>query len=267
MLDSFFIMILIAGAVAGAGAGLLGVYIVGMRLPFIGICVSHAAMAGVVFATLLGLNSTAGAVVGSLAAAALLIPLSDQRLRLDANVSLGIIFSIALGLTFLGYSLIEGARTGINAMLWGSLLFVTQKTVITLTIITAVLIIFVIFFDKELRSLLFSRSMASGAGMHAGFVFALLLMLTALSISVNIKLTGGLMFFSLIVNPAAAAYQLGTGYRMTVMLSSFFGLLSALLGFAVSYWLNVSTGACIVLASAAIFAFSAAMRRLRERMD
>ena len=52
-MDPFFYLIIFAGAVAGASTGLLGVYIVGMRIPFIGICISHAAMAGTMFACLL----------------------------------------------------------------------------------------------------------------------------------------------------------------------------------------------------------------------
>ena len=55
-MDTFFYLIIFAGAIAGASTGLLGVYIVGMRMPFIGTCISHAAMAGTIFSCLLGIN-------------------------------------------------------------------------------------------------------------------------------------------------------------------------------------------------------------------
>ena len=45
-MDPYFYLVIVAGLIAGASTGLLGVYIVGMRIPFIGICISHAAMAG-----------------------------------------------------------------------------------------------------------------------------------------------------------------------------------------------------------------------------
>ena len=70
------------------------------------------------------------------------------------------------------------------------------------------------------------------------------------------------MIFSLITNPAAAAYQLCRGHRAVVCTSTFFGMLSAVGGFVVSYYANLPTGACIVLASTAIFALAAACRAL-----
>ena len=52
-MDPFFYLIILAGAIAGASCGLLGVYIVGLRLPFVGIFISHSAMAGTIFSYLL----------------------------------------------------------------------------------------------------------------------------------------------------------------------------------------------------------------------
>ena len=68
-MDPFFYLIILAGDIAGGSCGLLGVYIVGLRLPFIGIFISHTAMAGTVYSLLLGLNPLWGPVVVSAAAA------------------------------------------------------------------------------------------------------------------------------------------------------------------------------------------------------
>ena len=57
-MDPFFYLVVLGGAVAGASCGLLGVYIVGLRLPFVGIFISHTAMAGAVYSQLLGLDPT-----------------------------------------------------------------------------------------------------------------------------------------------------------------------------------------------------------------
>ena len=59
-MDPFFYLVILAGAIAGASCGLLGVYLVALRLPFIGVFISHTAMAGTVYAYLLGFNPTAG---------------------------------------------------------------------------------------------------------------------------------------------------------------------------------------------------------------
>ena len=76
-----------------------------------------------------------------------------------------------------------------------------------------------------------------------------------------------LMIFSLITNPAAAAYQICRGHRAVVVASTLFGVLSAVGGFIASYYLNLPTGACIVLTSTLLFALAALSRTLARRTD
>lgn len=57
MIDVYFIPVMAAALVGGAGTGLLGVQIVGMRIPLLGVVISHAAMVATVaaLATFVGL--------------------------------------------------------------------------------------------------------------------------------------------------------------------------------------------------------------------
>jgi type IV secretory pathway TrbD component len=66
---------------------------------------------------------------------------------------------------------------------------------------------------------------------------------------------------------AAAAYQICTGHRSVVTVATLFGMLSALVGLVVAFYLNLRTGACIVLVSAAILALAALYRAIRGRQD
>jgi len=127
-----------------------------------------------------------------------------------------------------------------------------------------VLAVFAMLFNKELKVILFSRQIAAATGVHSGLVYGLFLALCGLIISINIKLIGGMMIFSLITNPAAAAYQLCRGHRSLVLTATVFGMLSAVVGFGISFYLDLPTGACIVLVSTAIFALSLLARRLRQ---
>jgi len=153
-MDSFFYLVILAGAIAGAATGFLGVYIVGMKMPFIGTCISHSAMAGTIFASLLGLNPILGAVCLSVAAAVSLAALPPANDRLDTNVSLAVLFSLMLGLTFLGIGLVKEQRSDILGMLWGSLLFVQTKSVLIILFGAIILAIFAFLFNKELKVLL-----------------------------------------------------------------------------------------------------------------
>jgi manganese/iron transport system permease protein len=262
-MDPFFYLIIFAGAIAGASTGLLGVYIVGMRMPFIGICISHAAMAGTIFSCLLGINPIIGAIAFSVASAMSMAAISPEKSRLDTNVGLAIMFSFMLGLTFLGIGLVENSRSEMLGLLWGSILFVQKKSVIAITVIGLLLVLFSVLFNKEMKVLLFSRSIASATGVHEGFVYCLFLALCGITLSVNLQIIGGLMIFSLITNPAAAAYQICKGHKAVVITSMLFGILSTVAGFFLSFYLDLPTGACIVIVSTLIFAISASYRFVR----
>jgi len=264
-MDSFFYLIIFAGAIAGASTGFLGVYIVGMRMPFIGTCISHAAMAGTVFSCLLGINPAAGAIVFSVASAMTMAAIPPEKSRLDTNVGLAILFSFLLGLTFLGIGLMENSRSEILGLLWGSILFVQKKSVIAITAIALLVGIFSILFNKEMKVLLFSRSIASATGVHEAFVYCLFLALCGVTLSVNLQIIGGLMIFSLITNPAAAAYQICRGHKAVVITATLLGVLSAILGFMASFWLDLPTGACIVLVSMLAFAISVLCRIISRK--
>jgi manganese/iron transport system permease protein len=266
-MDPFFYLVVLAAVLVGAGCGLVGVYLVALRLPFIGVFISHTAMAGSVFCYLFGVNPTFGPVAVSCLASMSLAAIRPQRSRIDASVALAVLFSLMLGLTFLGISLVEGSRTEIMALLWGSILFVRAWTVGVIAIVTLAFAIFAMLFNKELKVILFSRTIASATGVHETFVYTLFLGLCGVVLAVNLPLVGGLMIFSLITNPAAAAYQVCRGHRSVVFASTLFGVVSALGGFLISYRLNLPTGACIVLTSAGVFAIAAAYRALARAGD
>jgi len=266
-MDPFFHLVVLAGAIAGASCGLLGVYIVGLRLPLIGIFISHTAMAGTVLAFLLGLNPVLGPIVVSAAGAMSLAAIRPERSRLDPNVALAILFSLVLGLTFLGIGLVQGSRSEILGLLWGSILFVRPGSVIVIGVAAGAFGIFAAVFNKELKALLFSRAIASATGVHETFVYLLFLALCGVVLAVNLPLVGGLMIFSLITNPAAAAYQVCRGHRAVVTVSMLLGVLSSAGGFTVSYFLRLPTGACIVLTSTALFALAALYRAVSATAD
>ncbi len=118
-----------------------------------------------------------------------------------------------------------------------------------------------------MKVLLFSRTIAAATGVHETFVYALFLALCGVILAVNLPLVGGLMIFSLITNPAAAAYQVCRGHRSVVLAATACGTCSAVGGFLVSYYLNLPTGACTVLTSTTLFAAAVAYRTLAGRAD
>jgi len=242
-----FSPIIIAALLGGSSAGLLGVYIMGMRMPFLAIATAHAALAGAVFGDLLGFDHTYSGFAGALIGALLLGWILRKR-TMETNAALGTIFSLTMGLAFLGIGLSEGPKSAALGLMWGSLLFVTEQQLIIMGIVAALLVLFVTVFQKELKVLLFSRVLAN-ALLPEGIVFLLLLILSACVITINLETVGGLLLYSLVCNPAIAALKIARGYRSALIISSLLGAFSALGGFAAAYIFDLPVGACIVLIS------------------
>jgi manganese/iron transport system permease protein len=256
-------VILLAAVLGGASAGTLGVYVTGMRMPFLAVFTAHAAMAGVVFGRLLGWNAHLSGFTGALLGAALLGGLLRNR-NLDPNVALGSLFSLMLGLAFLGIGLApENEKSMVFQLLWGNLLLVSGPQVAWMALTTATLALFSMAFNKELKVLLFSRQLAA-ATIPAGTIFGALLVLAAAVVTVNLEAVGGLLLYSLICNPAAAALRVARGFAGSLVWGAALGAGCALGGFAAAYHLNWPVGACIVLFSSLVLGLFVLYGRARR---
>jgi len=263
--------VMLGGLVAGESTGLLGVFIVGMRIPFLGICVSHAALAGAVFGSLVGLTGPmllVPALIGAVLTALLLGLLDPEQMQTDTNVILGVLFSLTMGLAFLGiglFSILGKSDNEVRNLLWGSLMFCRWKDLTFMLIVLGTTVGFVGLFYKEMRALMFSRLHATAAGIPVTLVWTTFLILTSLTLTVNFQTVGGLMIYSLMVNPATAAFQLVKGYRRVLLLSFILGGFSGLGGFLISAATDLPTGATIVLLSSSLVGTAAGIRWLKRR--
>lgn len=263
---TFFQKAIISALLAGIACGIVGVWIVTMRISFIGVAVSHSAFAGALLGLILGRSEVAFSFLFSFLACAVLGPLSDKG-QLHPDTSIGIIFSSTLGLAFLFMGLLPEAKSQALNLLWGSILTVTGKDILLLTITVFMLIIITILFFKELQSVIFNREMAKASGISATIFFYLILFLTGMTISATLKSVGGLLVFALVVNPAASAYQITYSMKKMYILSSLFGILSGWAGLFLAAEFNLPASASIVIVSTVIFILAVSLSPKRIKND
>lgn len=254
---------LLTGLLGGAGCGLAGFLLVSLNLPFMGICLAHAALAGAVLSYFIGTPVLGTALVASLATALLIGPLAD-RTRTHANTIMSILFSLTLGLAFLGIGLLQERRTEVLSLMWGNLLLVQWADLLPLAVAWALPLVLLSVFGKETRAVLFDRDIARASGIHATALYYAMIGLCGFTVTVNLNIVGGLMLYSLLVNPAVAALQLARGYRSVVLLSMVLGAASALGGLLASFLFDWPAGASIVLASSIIYVASLLVRAVRS---
>ena len=254
---------IISAFLGGVVCSVIGVFVVLMHMPFIGVCMSHAAFAGALLGLLLGIDPLLIALVLSLLAAAVIGPLADRG-ELSPETSLGVIFSLMLGIAFLFMGLMPYARAGAMDLLWGSILTNTRNDIMLLAIVTAVVVGLVVTFYKEIKATIFNRNIALAVGLPATIVFYGVLFLTGATVTASLRSIGGLLVFSLILNPAAAAYQLTYSMKRMFLLSATFGVLSGWVGLLFSYLFDIPSGATIVVTSSVIFMLAAVFSSKRK---
>jgi len=246
---------LLAGFCAGVTCAVVGVLVVTMHLSLLGVCIAHAAFAGALMGVWLHFDPLLGAVVFSLFSAALVGPLADRG-ELSPDSSIGIIFSLMLGLAFLFLGLTPGSRTEALNLFWGSILTVTRQDLVFLLATAALVVGLVVLFYKEIQAVICHRQVALAVGIPATLVFYGLLFATGVTIAVSMRSIGGLLIYSLILNPAAAAFQLTYSLKRMLALAALFGVLSCWVGLAASYLWDLPAGASIVISSAVVFGFA-----------
>jgi manganese/iron transport system permease protein len=260
----------LAGLFAGVSCSVAGVFVVAMHLSFIGVALSHAALAGALLAVWLGCDPLVGAFGASLLATAVIGPLADRG-QFNPDTAIGIIFASTMGLAFLFLGLIPGPKTQALELLWGSILSVSNHDLVLLGLLAVAVPSLILLFFKEIQAVICNREIALAVGIPASLVFYAVLFIAGATITASLQSIGGLLIFNLIINPAAAAYQITYSLRTMFILAALFGVLSSWCGLFVSYLLDIPTGATIALISVIIFAaaavFSPKRRVKRWRPD
>ncbi|MCK5260888.1 MAG: metal ABC transporter permease [Thermoplasmatales archaeon] len=259
----------ILGAVlAGFVCSTMGVFVVRMNLSSIGYCMSHAAFAGAAFGLMISVDSLISAMVFSFGVAFVLGPLSEKA-RLESNVVIGFLFSVMIALAFVFLNFIPGQAASGAALriLWGSIFSVGYNDLMFLLLLSFVLIFFIALFYKELLAVMFHRKLAESAGVNTKLFYFAVLFFTGFSVSLSLRLVGGLLVFALIINPTSTAYQFFYDFKKIMIFSPVIGIVSCLIGFWLSLITDFPIGASIVIVSAALFAFAIIISPKRRKWN
>lgn len=255
---------LAAGLLIAVLCALFSVFVVLRRFSFIGVGISHSAFGGVALGYLLGLDPTLMAVLFA-AVVALLIGFIRRRGRLHEDTAIGIFFSLtmALGILFIGLS--GRYNVDLFGYLFGNILAITRTDLITMAVIAPVIFLLMLSVFKELLFLSFDEEVARASGVAVGPVYYFFLLAMAVTIVIAIKLIGIILVSAMMVLPAATARQMVDRYRHLVWWSVGLAVAATVAGLMLSYFLDLASGATIVLVAGMLFFASFLYRSLRTR--
>lgn len=260
---------LVAAALVGLIAPLIGVFLVQRRLALLGDGMGHVALTGVGLAFLLGTapipTAMATAVLG-----AFLIEFIRYRSRTAGDVALALLFygGIAGGVMFA--SLAPGrASSSLNAYLFGSLSTVAEGDLLALGGLCLVVIVVVAILGRELFAVSLDPDVAAVQGIRVRVLSTLMAVLAAVVVVVGMRVVGLLLVSAIMIVPVAAAQQVTRSFRATAVLAIALGAVASLSGLVGSYYVEVPPGPTIVLVALLLFAALATVavpirRRRRE---
>lgn len=246
----------ISGILIGLMAPLLGVFIVVRRLSLIADALSHVTLAGIAGSLFLSQSVPALALLNPLymgmasaVAGSTLIEKLRTLYKHYQELAIPIIMSGGLGLAALFISLADGFRTDLFSYLFGSVSAVSYQDMWIVIGVTAIVLVFLIGFFKELFVLSFDEEYAHASGLPAKWIHFLFMVVTALVIAASMRIVGILLVSSLMTLPVAAAMRLAKSFKGAILWSLLFGQTSVLFGLVSAFYLDLAPGATIVLTS------------------
>jgi manganese/iron transport system permease protein/iron/zinc/copper transport system permease protein len=250
---AFFRHGLLVATFAGALCGLIGVYVTLRGMSYIGHGLSHAIFGGAAASALVGFNFYLGAGLWGMASA-LAIGRVTRRRIIGSDAAIGVITtaSFAFGIALLG--LYGQVRRSVDAAIFGSVLGVTVTDVWIVAGVTVAAVLLVLAFYRKLLFTTFDPEVADVSGVNTARMDALLMLLLSVSILATMKVLGVVLIAAILVIPAVVARMLTDSFARMLWLSTLIGALCGFVGMVVSYHLDVSSGATIVLVGAALFA-------------
>lgn len=245
---------LLAALLVGVTAPAIGTFLVARRQALIGDGIGHVALTGVALGFLLGAAPYLTAVVTA-AAGALVIELVRQRGRASGDVALALLFygGIAGGVLLIGLSP-GGSNATLLAYLFGSLTSVSSGDLAAMGSLSLVVLVAVGSTSRLLFAVAYDEEYARVRGVPTRWVGALLAVLTAVTITVAMRVVGLLLVSALMVVPVATVQLLTRGFRQTLLAACVLGAVVAVGGAVLSFYADVAPGACIVVSALALYA-------------
>lgn len=253
-----------AAVLVGGLCGLIGVYIVLRGMSYIGHGLSHAVFGGAVVAFVMSWNFYVGAGLWGFAAA-VLINQTVRRTKINADAAIGVITTASFAM---GVALISRYRRftrSFDAALFGNILGVTWQDVLVVAGVAAMSVVIIFFLYKQLLFTAFDSEVAHVYGVKTEWVDTIFALVLAAALIASMQILGVTLIAAALVIPAITARLLTDSFNRMILLSALFGALSGFAGMYLSYYVDVASGATIVLLQAALFGAALTVTSLQKR--
>lgn len=212
----------LAGTCVAIVAAIMGYFLIARGLTFAGHALPNIGFAGAAGAVLLGIDPVIGLLAFTICAA-VAIGILGKAIR-ERDIAVGIIMTFALGLGILFLSLYPGYAERVYSILFGQIVGISQGNVLftALSSFLTLVLLFILF-----RPLLFSSfdpEVAEARGVPVNLLGLVFLVLVAITVSIAVQIVGALLFFTLLIGPAATTVRIVQRPLWAILLAIILGI-------------------------------------------
>jgi manganese/iron transport system permease protein len=253
---AFMMRALIGAILVGSLCAIVGTYVVLRGMAFFGDALAHAILPGVAVGYLVGGGARQPLFWWAMLAAVLSsigIGAIQKSVKIREDTAIGIIFA---GMFALGIALISSVQNYTNDLthfLFGDVLGISQSDLVRISIFGGLILLTVFVFYKEFLVISFDPILATTMRLPVKMLDYLLMVLIAITIVISLQTVGIALMVAMLITPAATAYLLTKRLPVMMLIAAVIAIFSGITGLYVSYYVNVASGAAIVLSATLIF--------------
>ncbi len=258
-------IVMMGSSVLGIVSGVVGCFAVLKKQGLIGDAISHASLPGIAIAFLLiSAKNTfifmiGALIVGLIAIGLILVIEKYSRIKIDSAMAIILSSFFGFGLVLLTYiqKIPNANQAGFEKFILGQASSLLKSDVYVILIFSAVILLIVSLFWKEIKIMIFDPNFAVSIGISSSFISILLSVLMVTSIIIGLQTVGVILMSALLVAPGVAARQWTNRLSVMVLLAGVFGMFSGLVGTIISaLYNNIPTGPSIVMVISVIVLLS-----------
>jgi len=253
---------ILAGILVSFASGIIGSLVVVNRMVFLSGGIAHTAYGGIGLAVYFGLPIFFGASVFAVLAALFMAFITlHQRQRTDTFI--GLIWAIGMAIGIILIDLTPGYNVDLMSYLFGSILAVSNDDIYYMaTLLTAIIIITTIWY-RDILAVSYDSEYAALRDINVPFFYTLILVLSALTVVIAIKVVGLILVIALLTIPIYIAEKLSNSLGKMMIVSGFLSSVFTLGGLYLSYQFDLTSGATIIMVSAFCLIVFLSFKKLR----
>jgi zinc transport system permease protein len=238
--------------------GIVGSYVVARRMVFLSGGITHASFGGLGLAIYAGFNPLVGALLFA-SVASVGVEFASRRGRIREDSAIGIIWSVGMAIGALFMSLTPGYAVELPSYLFGSISLVDSADIKWLAVLMVVVVGGAILWGRKIMYITFDEEYARSQGLPVGLIAYIMSVVVAITIVLSIKVMGIVLLMSLVTIPTVVANTLTKDYRRITLLAIIVAVVCNVVGFVMSYEIELPNGGGIPTGSCIIFLLSVAL--------